>query len=270
MEEDLVAQEAVTAAETGKLRLFADAVEERGSCPAKSSTPRWPRQAARHGTPGAPRSSSSSNVRSSAARSINGLHAAAILDPATLSNKAADFEVRTKTEALEAVPLREATGHARSAAVRPMGDNARWRRLAGDAYVAVAAAEPQAGGLGEFADLSEPVPWEPGPIVPGERSGWWSPWEVRPDADGAARDCLALSTTDAAAVRPDLTERVWLRLATLDRVEVGPPLRPELLAGLQDAGADHAWQVVSRLARGDDPAAPWLHLRLVVRVEGEA
>jgi hypothetical protein len=117
--------------------------------------------------------------------------------------------------------------------------------------------------------MREVAPTESVPVVRGDRGGIWSLWEIRPNGGGSKRDCFALFVTDEGAVRPDLSDRVWLSLVEGPEVRVGQPLDDEAWASLQQTGMDHAFGPCRDLAAESAWSAPWLTLRLLVRVEGE-
>jgi hypothetical protein len=198
---------------------------------------------------------------------MDDLYATAILDPASLAARASELEEWARAEVAAGEPLRAAmVGTGQTSMSRPWGRMDHWLRMCIEARERLGR-PPPADWLAALEDLPEVVPGEPVPVVAGEKSGWWSLWEVRSDATGRARDCVALFASDAGAVRPDLAERLWAVLAGSPDVRTGSPLKAEILSRLWQLGADHGWRAASALAGENPLLAPWLVLRLVVRFE---
>jgi superfamily II DNA or RNA helicase len=207
------------------------------------------------------------DVLAGAARSMDDLYTTAILDPALLAARAAELEARTRADVAAVEPLRAAMAGAEASPVpKPSGDVDRWLRLSIEARERLGRPTPDRM-FAVLDELPEVAPGEPVPLVTGQTAGWWSLWEVRPEGEGRARDCFALFTTDTGSVRPDLAERLWAALAAVEHVQGSPPPAGETLERLWRAGADHGWRAASVLAAGRALCAPWLALRLMVRVE---
>jgi len=207
------------------------------------------------------------DVLESTSRNIESVYAEAIIEPERLEQDVGELAERTKSEIEDSETLRammvgpevEIAAH-RGEEVKRLVEvaSSTFERWSGEAL---------SNPFAVLDRLREVAPSESVPAITAERAGNWSLWEIRPNGGEATRDCFALFVTDDGAVRPDLADRVWLSLTESPEIRIQPPLDGEAWEALQQVGMDHAFSPCRDLTPESAWSAPWLTLRLLVRVE---
>lgn len=203
------------------------------------------------------------DVLESAGRKVEDLYAQAIVSPERLEERALEIARQTREDVLSTEGLRSLLQDDVPATARWSDAASTWLTQAAAAYrIFMATNEDPDGTLDK---LPECVPTESVATVRGEVPGLWSLWEVRPYGSARLRDCFALFMTDERVLRPDLAERIWLRLSDGTEVQEGAPLPADAWSELQRSARDYGYSACARLAPIEAWKAPWLVLRLVVR-----
>jgi superfamily II DNA or RNA helicase len=207
------------------------------------------------------------DVLESTSRSVESVYADAIVEPERLEQEIAELAERTKREIADSETLRSMMAGPEVEVAARRGDEVK--RLVD---VASSTFERWSGErlpepLAVLERMREVAPSESVPVINGDRAGHWSLWEVRPHGGQSKRDCFALFVTNEGAVRPDLADSVWLSLTQNPDIRVGPSLDAEDWDALQQTGMNHAFGPCRELAPESAWSAPWLTLRLLVRVE---
>lgn len=120
--------------------------------------------------------------------------------------------------------------------------------------------------LDALIDLPTIAPGEPVPRITGPIMGWWSCWDVRPDASGA-RTAFALFSTDTDSIRPDLADDIWDTLAAEPAVVGTVTISEDEWQRILNVGRSYAYTPCEQLAGGSVPAAPSVRPLLIVRVD---
>lgn len=205
------------------------------------------------------------DVLESAAARVENLYAEAIVSPETLEDRAGEVARETREDVTDAESLRRLLVGEASPVRRTSDTAATWVLRAADAHERFAGQSSDTEAV--LASLPEAAAGESVPAIRGETRGLWSLWEVRPHGEPHSRDCFAIFVTDEGDVRPDLAERIWLRLGEGTETRQGPPLEPAAWAQLHRLGQDYGYSACAGLAPVESWEAPWLVLRLVLRVE---
>jgi hypothetical protein len=200
------------------------------------------------------------DVLESAAPRVEDLYAQAITAPAGFEEKVSEVARQTGEEVAAGEGLRQLlSGDETPVSPVPVTEN--WSAVAAEAF------ERQAGRRLDpervLRELPEAAEGEALPEVRGGEPGVWTLWEVATAGRPARRDCFALFRTDTGRVRPDLAEDLWRRFALGCEVISGEPLEVDAWSGLYETAEQHGY---STGGGADNGSAPWLALRLAVRV----
>ena len=182
---------------------------------------------------------------------VDALYAAAILDPTSLEEAAADLD----RHARQSVQINESFRDMLGPSVMPARQTTtmslkRWLDAASAALVRL-------NGSPNSPPLPEMLPGEPVPTIRGAVAGWWTMWETGMVGE---RSCFALFLSDRDAVRPDLSERIWIELADGAEVIGVSHLDLATFARLGRVAADHGYRI-------PNGAVPTLTFRLAARVD---
>jgi len=208
------------------------------------------------------------DVLESTSRSVESVYADAIVEPERLEQEVTELAERTKREIEDSETLRAMMVGPEIEVAARRGDEVKRLVDIASATFEEWSGERPPEPFAVLERMREVAPTESVPVITGDRAGYWSLWEIRPNGGQSKRDCFALFVTDDGAVRPDLADRVWLSLVDGPEVRVGEPMDSEAWAALQRTGMDHAFGPCRDLAPESAWSAPWLTLRLLVRVEG--
>ena len=206
-------------------------------------------------------------VLTSVGADVTDLYAGAILDPATLDHQADEFVAAVRRGFADSAELRELL---RASAPEPSStQGAQVMAALGQAQAAFEnwRSQPVADPVRLLEHLPQVSPAEPVPVVQGAPPGYWSLWEIRPDGAGSLRGATALFRADDGTMRPDIADRVWDALTSNAELRAGPVPDAATWAMITQLGEDYSYDACKRLAGGGAIDAPWLVLRLLVRVE---
>jgi hypothetical protein len=202
-----------------------------------------------------------SDVLESAGRKVEDLYTEAILRPEQLEERTLEVAQQTREDVLSSESLRSLLISEIPTVPHSADGASTWIARAAEAY----GKYMSTNGESALERLPESVPGESVPTIHSDTQGIWSLWEVRPHGPARLRDCLALFLTEERTLRPDLAERVWLRLADGVEVRDGPPLPSDVWDELQRLARDFGYSACASLAPVETWKSPWLVLRLVIR-----
>jgi hypothetical protein len=204
------------------------------------------------------------DVLETTASTVQDIYAEALAGQDALRRAADELTEQTRADLREKADIRDLL---RSDVFRPTTTGQRLRAVLELARRAKAAmGETLSDPLNALVDLPNMTPGEPVARISGPTAGWWSCWEVRPDASGA-RTAFGLFTTDTGRIRPDLADDVWDTLATSPQTLGTTTVPDDTWQRLLDSGHSHAYTPCARLAAGATPSAPMVRPLLIARVD---
>jgi superfamily II DNA or RNA helicase len=195
----------------------------------------------------------------------NAVYAGALTSPTEFERSADELVQRARTDLDDQAGLRDL-----------LPSDTGKPRTSGERLRSTLAAAAAAWGRHHQRSVKDPITaldglptiaaGEPVPQVAGPEPGWWSVWEVRPDASSPTRTAFAVFVADAGGVRPDTADRVWDFLSRCDgtAATVVPPA--ETWDQLGRTAVDYAYGPCAELNGGRLPALPAVRPLLVARV----